>query len=581
VTVGMELMRDSQDLIEKLKALEAERKKLLLEIDELLKITEAKAKALDSEISILRQEAKELKTSLGIKEVKPTFEPLIGTLSRGTFQMTATKATEYVTMGLFYIAVTRTNSLTKTDIGSLSILTFLSSIIALITGLALPTALTKFASENIGKNDPEKAASTQKTVAKTVITLSIIGFIVATILSEQLSQYLFGSIAYMPLIVFMLIYTLLNSMITLFSSTLQALYLFGRLASVTLLFIVTSRTTAVALALLHMGLEGVIIGYVTGAIIALAAALVFIRGKLPKTTHNASIKPILTFSLPLFISSLTLFVLNWADVIIVTAAMHDYSLTGIYYIAVNSVTALSILYIPMTTTILPALSAKHGLKKPEDITSILKTSSRYLMYIVVPCCLVLAVVSPSALAFFYGSSYASGATALSILSLTTIITAFYGLFTTALTAIGKTSKILTVNIISATLTIIILTAIVPFFQIAGAAATRLTTQIVATAIAFYLLRNEVKIQIGKEALWKSVLASIATIPFLLILETTLSGKLSTTQTLFVEVTLAAMIYVFSLYILKALKTQDFELLRQALPKPLTKYINRIEKTMIR
>jgi hypothetical protein len=33
--------------------------------------------------------------------------------------------------------------------------------------------------------------------------------------------------------------------------------------------------------------------------------------------------------------------------------------------------------------------------------------------------------------------------------------------------------------------------------------------------------------------------------------------------------------------LKALKSQDFELLRQAFPKPLTKYINIIERIIVR
>ena len=342
-------------------------------------------------------------------------------------------------MGLFYIIVTKTNALTQTDIGVLSILSFLSSIIILITGLALPTALTKFASEKIGKDQQEEAASVQKTVTKTVLTLSLIGFIIAIPLSNQLSQYLFGSSIHAHLIILMLIYTLFFGVITLCNSTLQALYLFGKMATVTLIFIITSRATAVTLAMLHMGLEGVLVGYITGSIASLIAAVAFIRGKLPKTTHNSPIMPILKFSLPLLLSSLTVLVLNWADVIIVTATTLDYSLTGIYYITLNSITALSVLWIPITTTIFPALSAKHDLKKPQDITNILKTSSRYLIYVILPSCLGLATISPTALAFFYGPNYTSGAIPLSILSVTTIIIALYSLLTTALTAAGKTT----------------------------------------------------------------------------------------------------------------------------------------------
>jgi len=502
-------------------------------------------------------------------------------IPKGTFQITLTNAVQYLVMGLFYIAVTKTNALTQTDIGSLSILSFLSSTVILITGLALPTALTKFASEKLGKNQLGEAASVQKTVTKTILILSVTGFIIAILLSNQLSQYLLGSSIYTHLIILMLIYTLFFSIITLCNSTLQALYLFGKMATVTLIFIVISRTTAVILAMLRMGLEGVIIGYITGSIIALVTAAAFIRNRFPKTTHNTSLKPILNFSLPLFLSSLTLLVLNWADVLIVTATTSDYSLTGIYYIALRSVTTLSILWIPISTTIFPALSAKHGLKKPEDITNILKTSSRYLIYVILPSCLGLAAISPTALAFFYDPSYTSGAIPLSILSVAMIITALYSLLTTALTAAGKTKQLLNINIILAVSTVTTLTAIVPFLQTAGAALARLTTQVIGITLAFYILRKETPVQIDKEALWKSALASTLMIPPLLIFESTISKNLTITQTLIIEILTAASIYTLSLYILKALKNRDFELLRQALPKALTKYINLIEKIVTR
>jgi len=498
-------------------------------------------------------------------------------IPKGTFQITLTNALQYLIMGLFYIAVTKTNALTQTDIGTLSILSFLSSTIILITGLALPTALTKFASEKLGKNQTEEAASVQKTVTKTVLALSLTGFITLILFSNQLSQFLLGSSIHANLIILLLVYTLFFSIITLFKSTLQALYLFGKMATVTLIFIIVSRTTAVILAMLNMGLDGVLIGYITGSLVALAVAACFLRGKLPKTTYNAPLKPILKFSLPLFLSSLTLLILNQADIVVITAMTTDYSLTGVYYIALNSVAVLSIVWIPITTTIFPALSAKHGLKKQEDITSILKTSSRYLIYIILPSCLGLAAISPTALAFFYGQDYLLGAIPLSILSVATIIIALYSLFTTALTAIGKTTQILKINVILAVSTVTMLSTIVPFLQIVGAALARLITWIIGIALAFYLLQKEITVQLDKEALWKATAASIATVPFLLTFEATISKNLSITQTLIIEVLAAVTIYAFSLRILKALKSQDFELLRQALPKPLTKYINFVEK----
>jgi len=101
----------------------------------------------------------------------------------------------------------------------------------------------------------------------------------------------------------MLTYAFLFNIITLCNSTLQALYLFGKMATLTIIFIISSRIVATILALLHMGVAGVLFGYITGSFIALTAAINFLRGKLPKTTKNMPLKSLLYFSLPLFFSS--------------------------------------------------------------------------------------------------------------------------------------------------------------------------------------------------------------------------------------------------------------------------------------
>ena len=62
-------MGNFKTTIERIKALEAERKNLLLEIDELKRMAEAKAKALESEINMLRDEVKSLRILLSGEEM--------------------------------------------------------------------------------------------------------------------------------------------------------------------------------------------------------------------------------------------------------------------------------------------------------------------------------------------------------------------------------------------------------------------------------------------------------------------------------------------------------------------------------
>lgn len=63
-------MSNFKNLVEKLRALENERKNLLLEIEELKKMADSKAKALESEISMLREEVKSLRILLGAEEAE-------------------------------------------------------------------------------------------------------------------------------------------------------------------------------------------------------------------------------------------------------------------------------------------------------------------------------------------------------------------------------------------------------------------------------------------------------------------------------------------------------------------------------
>jgi len=64
-------MSHFKNVIEKLKTLETERKNLLLEIEELRKMADSKAKALESEIIMLREEVKSLRILLGAEETEP------------------------------------------------------------------------------------------------------------------------------------------------------------------------------------------------------------------------------------------------------------------------------------------------------------------------------------------------------------------------------------------------------------------------------------------------------------------------------------------------------------------------------
>lgn len=64
-------MSSFKNIIEKIRTLETERKNLMLEIEELKKMADSKAKALESEVTMLREEVRSLRMLLGGEEPQP------------------------------------------------------------------------------------------------------------------------------------------------------------------------------------------------------------------------------------------------------------------------------------------------------------------------------------------------------------------------------------------------------------------------------------------------------------------------------------------------------------------------------
>jgi seryl-tRNA synthetase len=65
---SVESMNSFKTVVERLRTLENERKNLLLEIDELKKMADSRAEALEGEVSMLKEEVKSLRVLLGAAE---------------------------------------------------------------------------------------------------------------------------------------------------------------------------------------------------------------------------------------------------------------------------------------------------------------------------------------------------------------------------------------------------------------------------------------------------------------------------------------------------------------------------------
>jgi hypothetical protein len=68
-------MSSFKSVAEKIKSLENDRRNLMLEIEELKKLADSKAKALESEVGMLREEVRSLRLILGGSETEEIPDP--------------------------------------------------------------------------------------------------------------------------------------------------------------------------------------------------------------------------------------------------------------------------------------------------------------------------------------------------------------------------------------------------------------------------------------------------------------------------------------------------------------------------
>jgi regulator of replication initiation timing len=68
-------MSNFKSVAEKIRSLENDRRNLVLEIEELKKLADSKAKALESEVSMLREEVRSLRMILGTSETEQEVDP--------------------------------------------------------------------------------------------------------------------------------------------------------------------------------------------------------------------------------------------------------------------------------------------------------------------------------------------------------------------------------------------------------------------------------------------------------------------------------------------------------------------------
>jgi len=484
--------------------------------------------------------------------------------ARGTAYISLQNALNFLSGMMFYIIAARI--LPPEDIGALSALTFIITIMPVVAQLALPTAAAKYISEFFGRGETYKATAVSVAVKKIVFSLSLVFFLVLAALSSWFSNVLWGNGAHVQVFLILSVTFFLVTIRLTYLAFLQGLQWFGKFAFAGFFAYALGRVMALIFILIGYGLTGVMLGWLVGEAVGLPLTVAFFHGSLPKPTAKINLKMLFSFSLPLFVLLLVSTASDWADRMLFLALSHDLASLGVYDLAVRGALTLSIIYLAFSTTVLPTLSEIYGKSGKDAITSALKTSLRYLTYLILPAGFGLAAISKTAMALMFGAGYATfGRLPLAILSLATAFLATGTVLASTLQAIGETKVFVKISLASIAADILVIIITVPVIREVGAALARVTLWLVLFTLTYIALNKRVHVELDKEALWKGAVSSVIMIIPLLGFEVMYADAIQPAISAIIEIGFGMFIYGVCLFAFKALHKQDFEILQRIAP----------------
>ncbi len=382
---------------------------------------------------------------------------------RGTAYLTAQQIVTYVTYLLFYVALPRvlTGPLKDIEVTQIILLLAAQSAFVALTQLGLPSSATRFISRSIGMNDRQTAGAIAKSILRVSVFVGGAGVSIGAIASLYFGPSYVGNADGATLLITTFASGLLLDFVLLYSAYFIGVGAYARNLYQNALYAPLSRGLGLLLALFGYGVRGVILGWVIGGLAALALSVYMWHNTLPEKKRYP-IRPLLSFSLPVFGAALIVFGQQYGDIEILTARLGVVPSIGIYSILVSSVGSLSVLWIPVTQALYPAISASHASGESGTISDRLAVAFRLTNLAVLPLGASLAAIAPTAIGLIYTAPYVTQSLVFAILSLGSILTAQAAILTISLQAIGRAKRALTVTMSStiAGLIVVVMTATV-------------------------------------------------------------------------------------------------------------------------
>lgn len=383
------------------------------------------------------------------------------------------------------------------EYGRYGIIVTLTTMIIILIGNGIPTAMSKYLSE-IMESAPERILG----IKYQAIKLQTILMLIVTALfffSAPLIAWALNDPSLTPL------FQLSSLIIPAFAAASFYFYYytglhFFRLQAVLKTMRALGRIIFIISFAYFFGVEGAVSGYIAAPLfvffIALICDIVITHRYFP-TTKKSPVAPI-AFSgktILAYAGPLTLFLLFYEfiltlDLYFVKSLLHSDYLTGIYNAAITVGRIPYYLFYALTIILLPAISKTTAERNTAETESLVNKSLRLLVLLLFPLVTLLIAYAPQVLHLFYGSKYAEATIPMSIFATGVgFLTVFYVL-SFALNGAGLVKIPMKLAFFGFFGMIALNFLLIPRLELIGAAlSTTLVSFVLMVSILFYIERH--------------------------------------------------------------------------------------------
>jgi O-antigen/teichoic acid export membrane protein len=376
-------------------------------------------------------------------------------------------------------------------LGAFAILFALRAIIALMCGLGMRIAMTKFVAASRARSDPAELRGAVRIGVGATLSAAVVAGAVLALLAPVLAEQVFdlpSMTGPIRVVALSLPFAVLQDVTLAATQGFQSMRAFTRIG---MILEPLCRLGFIALSLWAgwdlMGLAGALLA--ASMIGGLSGAVVLSRliRKLPPADATLPWRHLATFAGVSWVASMATQGILWVDVVLL-GAMVAAADVGVYQVATRAVTACMIVIVPLTSAMAPRIAHHWETRALDQVAESYGYVVRWTWRLtIMPLALVFG--APAAVLAIFGPGFSEGVIVMLILGAGALVEALAAPSAVLLNQTGHNRLNMRINVSALLGNIALNLALIPVFGIAGAAAAWLITLLVPGLIRIAVVRH--------------------------------------------------------------------------------------------